>query len=83
LNLSPAQVRNWIRKELPRPVASGGVDRPEQTACALVIEDVFRRYPEAWGAICQLGAATERDGNADFKKWEMLVEKMTKYLWLK
>jgi hypothetical protein len=73
LNLTQDQVPAWIRTDLPRLVTSGKVDRPEQTACALVIEEAFKRHPKTWGAICQLGAATEKDGNTDFGKWESLV----------
>ncbi|MBM4048488.1 MAG: hypothetical protein FJ279_25575 [Planctomycetes bacterium] len=74
IGLKPdSDLKAWVRSELPTLVRERKVRRPEQHACAILIEDAFRRHPDAWGAVCQLGAATSADGYTDFAAWEKLV----------
>jgi hypothetical protein len=63
----------WVKTNMPKLISEKKVDRPQQHACALLIEAAFRKYPKAWGSICQLGAATSEKGVTDFAKWQTLV----------
>jgi hypothetical protein len=66
------QARQWVTNEMPRLVREGKVDRREQAICGMLIAQAVKRHPKSWGAICQLGAATDGE-YTDFQKWESLV----------
>jgi hypothetical protein len=69
---SPDKADAWLREHLAARIRDGKVDRPEQAACAVVIERALRKHPKAWGALTRLGAIT-KDGRVDFARWHQLV----------
>ena len=75
IHLSPdeAQITTWLRAKAPALLQQGAFDRPQQHACAVVIEAVLKRHPKSWGALTMLGNATSASGQTDFKQWEQLV----------
>lgn len=73
MHLSSAELKGWIQTKMPELIKENKVGRPEQAICAYLIEDVFLRHPKAWGALCQLGAATQHNARTDFTKWASLV----------
>jgi hypothetical protein len=69
---SAEDVPRWVRERLPDLIRRGEAGRPTQHAAAVLVEDLFRRHPKAWGALRSLGGATER-GVTDFAKWTALA----------
>jgi hypothetical protein len=65
---SVEDARGWVRTELPSRVKAKQTGRDVQFVCAVVIEDVLRRHPHRWGALCKLGAATQ-NGVTSFSTW--------------
>jgi hypothetical protein len=66
---SADEVPAWVRRRLPALLRDGQTGRATQHAAAVLIEDLFRRHPKAWGALTSLGRATE-GGVTDFAKWK-------------
>lgn len=74
MGISPQEdLTNWIYKELPHLANECSTeDKKEHKICAIKIEEILKKYPNSWGALCQLGNATENP-ITDFDKWRNLV----------
>jgi hypothetical protein len=62
-------LKRWLRSRTTKNLEA----RPEQYACALIITSVLSKYPQSFGAITSLGAATSSNGYTDFRSWQSLV----------
>jgi len=47
-------------------------DKDAHKVCAIEIGRISKEYPDAWGALCYLGDATENQ-HIDFDRWRELA----------